>query len=273
MTSKPSKPVGAPAAKRHRAPPAAPRPTAPRPTAPSPTADECLNTLRVLLETVPNAFGRRCEVVLHDFRQPERSIVAIAGKVTGRRPGGSVTQIGLSIIRAGDDAKDQYSYVTSAPNGRILKSVTVPLRDASRHVFGALCVNIDITEMWMMARSIQDLVGDEEPVPKPVAFVDNIDSVIADVLKEEIRILGRPLAELSREERLRLLRALDGRGVFSLQRSIPQVAGHLGLSRATLYNDLKRMRQNQTGAGKTRPAQPERTSGQDGGEDETHRAL
>jgi predicted transcriptional regulator YheO len=208
-----------------------------------PSADDCLNTLRFLLDTMSTAFGDRVEVVLHDFRQPERSIVAIAGGVTGRKAGGSVTQIGLSIIRAGEDAKDQYSYVTRAPNGRVLKSVTVPLRDQQRHVFGALCVNIDITEMWMMGQSIQNLIGtDEQAEPHPVTFVDDIDGVISDVLKEETRMLGRPLDELSREERLRLLKALDFRGVFSLQRSIPQVADHLGLSRATLYNDLKRMR-------------------------------
>jgi predicted transcriptional regulator YheO len=97
--------------------------------------------------------------------------------------------------------------------------------------------------MWMMGQSIQNLIGtDEQAEPHPVTFVDDIDGVISEVLKEETRMLGRPLDELSREERLRLLKALDFRGVFSLQRSIPQVADHLGLSRATLYNDLKRMR-------------------------------
>ena len=180
--------------------------------------------------------------MLHDFRQPERSIIAVAGDVTGRKPGGSVTQIGLSIMREGDAAKDNYTYVTSAPNGLILKSVTVPLRDEVNHVFGALCVNIDITEFWVMGQSIQALVGTNEQAPKPVTFVDDIDGVIGDVLKEETKLLGRPLAELSREERLRLLKALEFRGVFSLKRSIPQIAAHLGLSRATLYNDLKHMR-------------------------------
>jgi predicted transcriptional regulator YheO len=207
-----------------------------------PTADEYLRTIRPLMKLMADGLGARCEIVLHDFRQPDRSIIAVAGDVTGRKPGGSVTQIGMSIMRAGDDAQDHYTYVTSAPNGLILKSVTVPLRDEEHHVFGALCVNIDITEFWVMGQSIQALVGTNEQVPKPVTFVDDIDGVIGDVLKEETKLLGRPLAELSREERLRLLKALEFRGVFSLKRSIPQIAAHLGLSRATLYNDLKHMR-------------------------------
>ncbi|MCP8937469.1 helix-turn-helix transcriptional regulator [Alsobacter sp. SYSU M60028] len=206
------------------------------------SADDCLAALRLVLAALDSSVGDRFEVVLHDFRQPEQSIVAIAGNVTGRKPGGSVTQIGLSILREGDAAKDQYSYITNTPSGRILKSVTVPLRDGRRHVFGALCVNIDVTEFWMLGKSLEGLFGADEKPPRPVTFVDDVGAVIGDVLKEETRMLGRPLADLSREERQHLLGALDARGVFSLQRAIPQVADHLGLSRATLYNDLKRMR-------------------------------
>lgn len=208
------------------------------------TADDYLETLRELLEPISKAVGSRSEIVLHDFRQPEHSIVAIAGDVTGRRPGGSVTQIGLAIIRAGDDAQDEYHYTTQAPNGRILKSSTVPLRDADGHVFGALCVNVDVTEMWMMSRAIEEMIGADTQAPQPVTFVDDIDRVIGEVLQEETEMLGRPLTGLAKPERLQLLKALDYRGVFSLQRSVPQVAQHLSLSRATLYNDLREMRRN-----------------------------
>jgi predicted transcriptional regulator YheO len=208
------------------------------------TPDDYLETLRPLLEPMSKALGDRCEIVLHDFRQPEHSIVAIAGDVTGRRLGGSVTQIGLAIIRAGDEAEDEYNYVTKAPNGRILKSSTVPLRDADGHVFGALCVNVDVTAMWMMSQSIQEMIGLDAQTPQPVTFVDDIDRVIGEVLQEETKILGRPVTGLTRAERLQLIKALDYRGVFSLQRSVPQVAEHLGLSRATLYNDLREIRDN-----------------------------
>jgi predicted transcriptional regulator YheO len=189
------------------------------------------------------ALGGRTEIVLHDFRQPEHSIVAIAGDVTGRRPGGSVTEIGLAIIRAGDDAEESYNYTTRTPDGRILKSATVPLRDAAGHVFGGLCVNVDITEMWMMSHAIQEIIGGDAAAPlRPVTFVDDIDRVISEVLEEETEMLGRPVTELSKPQRLQLLKALEHRGVFSLQRSVPQVATYLGLSRATLYNDLREMR-------------------------------
>lgn len=221
------------------------------------TADDYLETLLALLEPMSKVFGSRSEMVLHDFRQPEHSIVAIAGDVTGRRAGGSVTQIGLAIIRAGDDAEDEYHYTTKAPNGRILKSSTVPLRDADGHVFGALCVNVDVTEMWMMSRAIQEMIGDDTQAPEAVTFVDDIDRVIGEVLEEETEMLGRPLTGLAKPERLQLLKALDYRGVFSLQRSVPQVAEYLGLSRATLYNDLREMRRDNDTSSPEAAATPE----------------
>ncbi|MBO0867289.1 MAG: PAS domain-containing protein [Micromonosporaceae bacterium] len=206
------------------------------------SADDYLAVLGGLLEPMARALGGRTEVVLHDFRRPEHSIVAIAGDVTGRHPGGSVTEIGLAIIRAGDEAEESYNYTTQTPDGRVLKSSTVPLRDAAGRVFGALCVNVDITEMRMMSRVLQDMIGIDAVTPRPVTFVDDIDRVIGEVLQEETEMLGPRPSGLTKPERLQLLKALDHRGVFSLQRSVTQVAAYLGLSRATLYNDLREMR-------------------------------
>jgi predicted transcriptional regulator YheO len=187
-----------------------------------------------------DALGSRCEVVLHDFRRPERSIIAIAGHVTGRHTGDSVSEIGLAIIAEGDDAKEKYDYTTRS-NGRIFRSTTVPLRDSDEHVFGALCVNADVTEFWNISRALIEMIG-EYDMPTSVAFVDDIDRVISEVLEDESLAVGQPLDRLSKAQRLQVLRVLERRGVFALKHSVPQVAAHLGLSRATLYNYLRSLR-------------------------------
>ncbi|MGQ0570238.1 MAG: PAS domain-containing protein [Armatimonadota bacterium] len=53
--------------------------------------DQALTVLKPLVEAVGATVGPHCEVVLHDSRAPEKSIVAIwNGAVTGRRVGGPV---------------------------------------------------------------------------------------------------------------------------------------------------------------------------------------
>jgi predicted transcriptional regulator YheO len=207
-------------------------------------ADRHFATLEPVIAGIAETFGRNCEVVLHDFRRPDGSIVAIAGNVTGRHVGGSMSQIGLSILAAGDDAEDQYVYVTRAPNGRVLKSTTMPLRDSRGHVFGALCINYDITDLRMLASALEDLAGSTRQTPQQVAFLDDVAEVIAETIHEEELSLGRSIDRHDKHDRLEVIRGLEKRGVFSLQRSVPQVAEHLGVSRATLYAYLRDVREH-----------------------------
>jgi predicted transcriptional regulator YheO len=206
-------------------------------------ADDYLALLHPLLGAIASTFGSRCEVVLHDFRQPDTSIVDLAGNVTDRHVGGSVSEIGLAIIAAGDDAESQYNYVTRAPNGRVLRSTTVPLRDRAGHVFGAFCINVDITELRMLANVLEEWAGTpEQAQPQEVTFVDDVGEVIDRVIQEEESAAGRPVDRFDKHNRLDILRALELRGVFSLQRSVPRVAEHLGVSRATVYTYLRELR-------------------------------
>jgi predicted transcriptional regulator YheO len=207
-------------------------------------ADDQLAMVRPLVDAIASTFGQRCEVVLHDFRQPDASIVAIAGDVTDRHIGGSVSEIGLAIMAAGDDAEPQYNYVTRAPNGRVLKSTTVPLRDPAGRVFGMLCINVDITELRMLSNVLGELIGTtaEEP-PEPVTFVDDVGQLLDQVIQEAEIAVGRPIDRFDKHNRLSILRTLESRGVFSLQRSVPQVAEYLGISRATVYGYLRQLRE------------------------------
>src|SRR4051794_22648678 len=91
------------------------------------SAEDCWTMLAPVLRGIVETFGRHCEAVLHDFRDPEHSIVAIAGDVTHRHVGGSVTQIGLSLIAQGNAAEDAINYITRTASGRIVKSSTILL--------------------------------------------------------------------------------------------------------------------------------------------------
>ena len=52
------------------------------------------------------------------------------------------------------------------------------------------------------------------------------------------REFGAPLADLSREDKQRAVRILDGRGAFTLRKAVEDVADAMGVSRFTVYNYL-----------------------------------
>lgn len=205
--------------------------------------DDYVSFLRPIMHGISQTFGRNCEVVLHDFRDPEHSIVEIEGNVTNRKPSGSVTQIGLALIAEGDMAQDQINYITRTPKGRVLKSSTIVLRDREKRVFGALCINFDITDLRLLGSAIGEIVGSGvDAEPQSIAFADDVGKVINAVIDEEEIALGQSIDRMTKENRLTIFQALDRRGIFSLQRSVPHVAEYLQISRATAYSYLEEVR-------------------------------
>ncbi len=212
--------------------------------------DHYLSVLRPVMRGIVETFGRHCEAVLHDFRDPEHSIVAVCGHVTGRHVGGSVTELGLAVIAQGDAAQDQYNYSTRTPGGRVLRSTTIPLRDPAGQVFGALCINFDITDLRLLSGVLGELTMASSE-PQAVSFADDIGQVIRTLVDQEEIAVGRSLDRMTKQDRLAIFRALDRHGVFALQRSVPQVAEYLGVSRATAYSYLEEIRSVQSAAGLT----------------------
>ncbi|MFI7697932.1 transcriptional regulator [Nonomuraea sp. NPDC049480] len=206
--------------------------------------DAIITALAPVVDGIAATLGSFCEVVVHDFRRPEHSVVAIAGSVTGRSVGGSMSEIGMSILARGDEAEDELNYVTRTRDGKLVKSSTMVLRDSEGAVFGALCLNLDITAVTQAHALIGELAGLAAPaatVPT-TTFGDDIDSVVNAIVDAHQLDRHKPWAELTRDERLKLFRSLDERGVFAVRRAVPQVAARLGISRASAYSYLSQAR-------------------------------
>ena len=206
--------------------------------------DAILAALRPVVDGLAATFGPMCEVVLHDYRRPEESVVALAGSVTGRAVGGAMSEIGMRMVARGDEEADELNYRTRTGTGQIVKSSTMTLRDSTGVVFGAVCVNIDVSAVAEAHSLLGALVGTgREPAELPVTtFGNDIDSVVDVILDAHQFQQNRPWAVLDRAERLELFRGLDDRGVFAVRRAVEQVAARLGISRASAYSYLSQAR-------------------------------
>lgn len=205
--------------------------------------ESILRSYASVIDGIQKTFGEHCEVVLHDYRDRDHSVVAVAGDVTGRQVGSPMSLIGLNMLKQGDDAVDDLNYITRLPDGRVLKSSTMLLRTSDGHVIGALCMNIDITELRSVGRLLDQITGvhDEREAPQ-TTFSPDPDAVIDSALAEAESVLGHPLTRLRTAERMEVFRLLEQSGVMQLRRSVPVIAERLGLSRATVYNYLMRIR-------------------------------
>ncbi|GAA1859757.1 hypothetical protein GCM10009836_44910 [Pseudonocardia ailaonensis] len=123
------------------------------------SADAVFAELSPVVEGLTAMFARSCEVVLHNYRHRERSVVAVAGTVTGRAVEDTMSEIGLRVLAAGDDTRNEIGYVTRAQDGQLLKCTTLPLRDADGMLICALCVNIDLSAVHRATGVLADLLG------------------------------------------------------------------------------------------------------------------
>ncbi|NLS10372.1 PAS domain-containing protein [Nesterenkonia sp. MY13] len=210
----------------------------------SSTADTIFATLTPALEGIAATFGPNCEVVLHDYRTPEQSVHAVAGNVTGRQAGGAMSEIGLRMLNRGADAENDLNYFTRSPDGRRLKCSTMPLRDENGELIGALCINIDVTNLVEASSLLAQIAGEATsgpPADSVTVFANDIDEVIDSIVGQEEINRSKPAAELTKQERLEVISHLNSKGIFSVRRAAPRVAGRLKISRAALYNDLKEL--------------------------------
>ncbi|MFF4315199.1 helix-turn-helix transcriptional regulator [Streptomyces sp. 900105755] len=212
--------------------------------------DAIIAALSPVVDGIVATFGAFCEVVVHDFRRPERSVVALAGSVTGRGVGGSMSEIGMKLLAAGDEARDELNYLTRTREGKLVKSSTMVLRDSDGTAFGALCVNLDVTAVHQVHALVGGLAGvaAAPEAPPTTTFGDDITAVLDSIVDARRLRRPEPWPQLTREERLELFRDLDRQGVFAVRGAVQQIAARLGISRASAYNYLAAARTAPEGA-------------------------
>jgi hypothetical protein len=114
------------------------------------------NDLFYIYRDIVNGIGRTfqgtgVEIVLHDTRNPLKSIVAIQNSISGRRLGDSTTNFGLELIKdysiIRHPGTSYISYGLTLKDGREVKSSTIPLYDKKYGLIGFICLNVDISRL------------------------------------------------------------------------------------------------------------------------------
>lgn len=211
--------------------------------------DDRLAPLLPLVKGLAELLGEQCEVVLHDLGSMPHTIVAIEhGAVTGRAVGDVPTDLMLRTLRrsAGEDSIP-YRVYASTRQGRVLRSLSVPLHGADGRAFGLLGVNMDVTDLVQVQRQLGELTAVPAGQVDGTADADEIfsgdirevvDGMIARILAER----GKIPTQMTRDEKMDVVKQLEERGAFLVKRAAEQVAEGLDLSRYTIFSYLKEIR-------------------------------
>ena len=197
---------------------------------------------------IADTFGDHCEVILHDFSIPQNSVVYTRNNiVTNRQVGQSFTEYFVKEVLLSRKFRDDVSanYIMKGAEGQTIKSSTVLIRDQAGKVIGSLCVNLDITYMKGVIEQFHSMMGIEEPTEETeeeVTVLPNIQEIVDDIIEHTIG--DQKMEELSRDQKIELMRFMDDKGLFLIKGAADKVAERMNISKVTVYSYLDEVRKS-----------------------------
>lgn len=200
-----------------------------------------LETLRRIAKGVAAQFGSNCEVVVHEIsdRSTSHSIVAIEnGHVSGRKSGDGPSQVVLERLGKEEACpQDHLCYLTRTPDGKLLKSTTVYIPDDEGKVGAIFGVNFDISALAMAEQALSALTSAQNP-EAPARITHNVNDLLDDLIEQSDRLVGKPVAVMTKEDKVRAIQFLNDHGALLITKSGDKIANHFGISKYTLYSYL-----------------------------------
>ena len=202
-----------------------------------------LEMLRAIAKGVAAEFGSGCEVLVHEISEQshEHSVVIIEnGHVSGRKLGDGPSQVVLEQLSKPlnpDRTRDHLSYLTRTPDGKLLKSSTVALRDQAGNVSALFCINFDISALALANATLTELV-DPDDRREPEQIPNNVNDLLEDLLRRSVRLVGKPVDHMTKEDKCKAIRFLSDSGALLITRSGDKIAKFFGISKYTLYSYL-----------------------------------
>ena len=211
------------------------------------TPDEILESYLPLVDFIAAVFGKNCEVVLHDLRKLDHSIIAIKNNhITGRTLNDTITDFALDIIHTEKHKEKNYicNYVGKTGNGKKnVRASTYFIKDEEQNLIGMLCTNIDITALSNARKNIDDLIminesaEAEEKENFSLDINDHVDSIISNTLS---KFESEPM-RMTMDEKKQVVKKLEEKGIFRLKGVVAEVADGLEVSDQTVYRYLKEL--------------------------------
>ena len=207
-----------------------------------------LQMLRQIAHGLCSQFGSNCEVVIYDLtcENPEDMILYIEnGHVSKRSANAGPSHVVLEAMRDGrNDIPDHYNYLTKTHDGRILRSSTVYIKDEKDKVTGVFAINYDMTEL-MMTQSVINAIVQNNPGGEPERIPTNVNELLDDLLEQSVQLIGRPVAMMNKDDKVRAIRFLSDAGAFLVTKSGDKVAKYFGISKYTLYSYIDANKQQE----------------------------
>ena len=208
-----------------------------------------LEMLKQIADALAAQFGPNCEVVIHDLsaQNAEHPIVYIVnGHVTGRKVGDGASYVVVEQLTTNDPApRDHLAYLTRTPDGKILKSSSLYIRNSRGAVTAIFSINYDVTGLMMMQQQLGELLSTRDKEQTEPEKIINVNDVLDELIQQSVALVGKPAALMNKDDKVRAIQFLNKSGAFLVTKSGDKVAKYFGISKYTLYSYIDANKQQE----------------------------
>ena len=214
-----------------------------------------MNNEEIIKQYVPlvyflgKVWGENCEIVLHDFRDPDASVVAIAnGHLSKREVGGPMTNLLLKVLHNNEDDDYLVNYRAIGPEGKEFRSSTFFIKNGKGKKIGALCVNVDVGKFKLAYEALGEAFGfsmgtlEEEPKDLQESLYKNTEDAVSMLMDEALKKNMLSFSSMTPDEKLAFIRSLSDSGAFIYKGSVTRVAKVLKVSEPTIYRYISKIK-------------------------------
>jgi predicted transcriptional regulator YheO len=209
--------------------------------------ESIFQNLQRIADAIVALFGKNCEACVHDLTSLQNSLVYIQGDVTHRKPGAPATDLLMKMLKQNSGkAVDMQNYKTTTSDGRSLKSATTFIRDSTGRPIAAFCINLDTTDFYNAGQALMPFINIQENnhQTSTETFAHSAGETVEALFFHAVEKIGKHPATMNVDEKTSLISQLEENSTFLLKGAVEQVARMMGVTKFTVYNYLKKVRNN-----------------------------
>lgn len=198
-----------------------------------------LSTYIPIVDCLGEFYGAYCEIVLHSFEDLHRSVIHIAnGHITGRTVGAPVTNIALEKLAGFKKSDSSWDVYFNTESIRPFRSSSTLIVNLDGQPIGMLCMNLALD---MPLNAMVGLLSANSD-SRHENFTQDVNKLILDHLEPIKNTIYSNKNIPSKNKNFEIIKELHEGGMFEFPAAHKIVSTELGISAATIYKHLRKIK-------------------------------
>ncbi len=212
-----------------------------------------------LMDFLAKVLGKDSEIVLQDFSEGlDHSVVYIQNNLSGREIGAPATDFVFEVLKNKVYQEKDYlvNYRTKTIQGSDLYSSSFFIKDDANNLLGMICINSDRSKLVSLKHLFESSLEtineaiyphDSDHSNSNEGIVENFYSTADNLIEAAIvrETQGKDLRKynLTRGEKIAIVRSLYEKGFFDLKDAVLKVAEAFRMSEVSIYKYIQIVKQ------------------------------